>query len=28
VERALDAEPSFDLANEIRALLDERLLAA
>jgi len=28
VERALDAEPSFDLASEIRALLDERVLAA
>ncbi len=28
VERALDAEPGFDLASEIRALLDERALAA
>ena len=28
VERALDAEPGFDLASEIRALLDERVLAA
>jgi len=28
VERALAAEPSFDLASEIRALLDERVLAA
>ena len=28
VEHALDAEPGFDLASEIRALLDERLLAA
>jgi len=27
VERALDAEPGFDLTGEIRALLDERLLA-
>src|SRR5262245_40935054 len=27
VERALDAEPGFDLAGEIRALLDERVLA-
>jgi hypothetical protein len=26
--RALDAEPGFDLASEIRALLDERALAA
>jgi hypothetical protein len=28
VERALDAEPGFELASEIRALLDERVLAA
>src|SRR3989442_666340 len=28
VEGALDADPAFDLAGEIRALLDERLLAA
>jgi Putative DNA-binding domain len=28
VERALAAEPAFDLASEIRALLDERVLAA
>ena len=28
VERALDAEAGFDLASEIRALLDERVLAA
>jgi hypothetical protein len=28
VEQALDADPVFDLAGEIRALLDERLLAA
>jgi putative DNA-binding protein len=28
VERALDADPRFDLAGEIRALLDERVLVA
>jgi hypothetical protein len=28
VEGALGAEPGFDLAGEIRALIDERILAA